>query len=237
MQFPDYKSEQKALQEGYCFVAGCDEVGVGPIAGPVVAAACILDPSTIGKYRSPNKWYYRVRDSKTTNETERESLVKEILDNTIAYGIGVVWQEEIDQINIHHAGRKAMRLAVNEMLGKIKDTKQRVKKNNGAELGVFLFVDGRFEVSECADLVKQKCVIKGDQKVLSISAASIIAKVHRDNIMKEFNAKFPSYGFAKHKGYNTKMHQDALKKMGLTSLHRRSFFKNSKLLANEKRKV
>src|SRR5437868_1952084 len=107
MRFPNFKSELKYMQKGYNFVAGCDEVGVSPLAGPVVAAACLLDPKSIGKYRSKNKWYYRVRDSKTTSPKEREILLKQILKNTLAYGVGEVWQKDIDTLNIHHASLKA----------------------------------------------------------------------------------------------------------------------------------
>src|SRR6185369_8430312 len=103
MVFPDFKNELQYLEQGYDFIIGCDEVGVSPLAGPVVAAACLLDPISIGKYRTKNKWYFRVRDSKTTNEVERQILLKEIFKNAIAYGIGAVWQKDIDKLNIHNA--------------------------------------------------------------------------------------------------------------------------------------
>lgn len=212
MRFPSFKNELKCLEEGYTIVIGCDEVGVGPLAGPVVAAACILDPDKIGKYRSKNKWYFRVRDSKTTSEEEREKLVKEIIGNSRGYGVGVVWQEDIDRLNIHHASRKAMHLAVQDLVSKVECEK------------AFIFVDGRFKIPEI--IFEQKTVVKGDESVLSISAASIIAKVHRDNIMKALHEKFPEYGFKSHKGYNTKAHQEALKKWGPSVVHRQSFCKN-----------
>ncbi|HTE48427.1 MAG TPA: ribonuclease HII [Candidatus Paceibacterota bacterium] len=221
MRFPSFSNELKYMNGGYSFVAGCDEVGVSPLAGPVVACACLLDPRSIGKYRSKNKWYYRVRDSKTTNEIEREVLVGQILKNTLAYGVGEVWQEEIDKLNIHKASLKAMRLATEELLAKIAQFEIKSHK-------ILLFVDGRFKVPEpesCGIELDQKSVLKGDSSILSISAASIIAKVHRDNIMKEQDSKFPQYSFARHKGYNTKEHQNAILKHGVTELHRRSFFK------------
>jgi ribonuclease HII len=211
MRFPDFKNELKYLKKGFDLVAGCDEVGMGPLAGPVVAAACILDPKSIGKYRTRNKWYHRVRDSKTINEGEREVLQKEILKNCLAYGVGEVWQEEIDQLNIHHASLLAMRRAVEGLLEKIKGEK------------VFLLVDGRFKIPEI--LVEQKAVIDGDALILSISAASIIAKVHRDKIMHLLHQKFPQYGFKNHKGYSTREHKVALKKWGISQVHRKSFVK------------
>src|SRR5438477_2265068 len=121
MKFPSFNNELKCLNEGYEYVAGCDEVGVAPLAGPVVAAACILNKDSIGKYRSRNKWYARVRDSKTTSEEEREILLKEILKNCVAYGVGEVWQEDIDRLNIHHATLLAMQLAILELRRKIED--------------------------------------------------------------------------------------------------------------------
>ena len=219
MRFPSFKNEQKYINDGYHFIIGCDEVGVSPLAGPVVAAACILNPSSIGKYRTKNKWYYRVRDSKTTNEKERQILVSQILENTLAYGVGVVWQEDIDKLNIHNATLKAMKLAIEQLLQKIT-----LKPQNK----ILVFIDGRFKIPGIVldDIfLGQKNVIAGDSIVLSISCASIIAKVHRDNIMKELDLKFPKYGFANHKGYSTKEHQEALKKLGVTKFHRRSFFK------------
>lgn len=219
MRFPTFKNELKYHSLGYRYVAGCDEVGVSPLAGPVVAAACLLDPASIGKYRSRNKWYYRVRDSKTTSEEERQVLLKEILENTLCYGVGVVWQEDIDRLNIHNASLKAMELASRELISKI-------TKDGGSQKIIF-FVDGRFRIKnlDMGEVVPdQECVVKGDCDILSISAASIIAKVHRDNIMRELDGKFPEYGFKRHKGYNTREHQSAIKKHGLTPFHRRSFF-------------
>src|SRR3989338_9550547 len=176
MQFPDFKSELECFEKGYSLVLGCDEAGRGPVAGPVVAAACVLNRETIGKYRSKNKWYYRVRDSKTTTPEERKILVKEIFEHTLAYGVGEVWHEEIDKINIHQASLLAMRRAVEDLLQKAKSVKQKA----------FLFVDGRFLLPDKPARLgrsggggregfelDQKAVIHGDAKVLSIAAASI----------------------------------------------------------------
>jgi ribonuclease HII len=222
MQFPTFKNELEYLNKGYAYVGGCDEVGVGPVAGPVVAAACVIDPSCIGTYRSKSKWYYRVRDSKTTNEKEREQLLQEILSHCVTYGIGEVDPAKIDEINIHQASLFAMKLAIEDMTKKLK-----VKA--GESQNLFLFIDGRFVVKDLNSetvQVEQKAVIDGDALVLSISAASIIAKVHRDDILKEYDKKLPDYGFAKHKGYNTKEHRKAILEHGITEFHRRSFLKN-----------
>lgn len=222
MQFPSFKTELDFLQNGFSHVAGCDEVGVGPLAGPVVAAACIIDPSCIGSYRSKNKWYYRVRDSKTTSEKEREQLVEEIISHCVAYGTGEADPQTIDEINIHHAALLAMKRAVESMLGKLAG-------EHPQDMNLCLLVDGRFVVKnlESGKLsITQQAVVDGDASILSISAASIIAKVHRDNILKEYDRKMPGYGFAKHKGYNTKEHRQAIIANGVTEVHRRSFLKN-----------
>lgn len=216
MKFPDFKNELLYSAQGFLPV-GCDEVGVAPLAGPVVAAACMLDKNSIGKYRSKTKWYARVRDSKTTNEEEREILLQKILPHCIAYGVGEVWPEEIDKLNIHHASRKAMKLAVEQLISNLKDKKTVENKK------IFIIIDGRFKIPDIE--FEQKTVVKGDLKVLSIAAASIIAKVHRDNIMRELDQKFPNYGFKNHKGYGTKQHYNAIEKHGICDIHRRSFVK------------
>lgn len=220
MIFPTFKTEQTYLEKGFQFVAGCDEVGVGPIAGPVVAAACVIDPECIGQYRSKNKWYYRIRDSKTTGEKERGLILAELTPHCLSFGIGEVWPSEIDSINIHQASLLAMKIAIEQMTGKLKEK---------ALKSIFVLLDGRFVIKNIDSggfTLNQKAVVDGDAKILSISAASIIAKVHRDNILKEFDRKFPDYGFAKHKGYNTKEHRKAIVENGVTDFHRKSFLKN-----------
>ena len=220
MLFPSYKNELEYLKKGYDLIVGCDEVGAGPVAGPVVSAACVIDPSCIGDYRSKNKWYYRVRDSKTVNENEREALVKEIISHCVTYGVGEVWPDEIDRINIHQAKLLSTKKAIQQLFEKL----------SGREAAkAMVFIDGIFTIKSL-DLplfnVEQKAVIGGDAKILSISAASIIAKVHRDRILKEYDLKMPEYGFAKHKGYNTKEHQKAIMTHGISDFHRKSFLKN-----------
>jgi ribonuclease HII len=205
MKFPTYKHETQKILEGFINVAGCDEVGIAPLAGPVVAAAVILDPESIGKQRSKSKWWYRVRDSKTTNELEREQLVEFIKDHSIDFSVGVVARETIDEINIHQAGMLAMKKSVDGL------------KQSPA----FLFLDGIHKIKNI--LIPQLAVISGDEKILSISAASIVAKVARDKILKNLDELYPQYGFIKHKGYPTRQHKAALLKYGVTPEHRLSF--------------
>ena len=153
-----------------------------------------------------------MRDSKTISEKEREILAKEIKKNAVTCGIGVVSEKEIDKINIHHASLLAMRRAVNKIIFK----KPRLGK-------LFVLIDGKFKIPNLQ--MPQQAIINGDALSLSISAASIIAKTHRDAIMRELDKKFPKYGFAKHKGYKTKEHQKALWKWGPSPVHRKTFIK------------
>jgi len=218
MKFPTFKNELECLAKGYTLASGCDEVGVAPVAGPVVAAAVVIDPKTISGYRSKSKWYYRVRDSKTTYEDERPELAEEIKAHCLAYGIGEVAPTEIDQINIHHASLLAMKNAVLATLQKLEDL---------AQHRIFLFLDGRFVIKDLAlPNLSQKAVVDGDALILSISAASIIAKVYRDDLLRKMDLQYPQYGFARHKGYNTKEHQAAIRKFGPSEFHRKSFLKN-----------
>src|SRR3989338_6364017 len=205
MRFPTYKYETQKNARGFTLVAGCDEVGIGPLAGPVVAATVILDPASIGKQRSKNKWWYRVRDSKTSTEKERAGLVNFVKDHCIDLGVGIISHETIDEINIHQASLLAMRKSV-EALKHQPD---------------YLFLDGVRKVKHF-DFAQQP-VIDGDMKILSISAASIVAKVARDKILAELDELFPVYGFVRHKGYGTSAHCAALKKFGVSPVHRQSF--------------
>ena len=155
MQFPTYKYEKQKYEQGFIRVAGCDEVGIGPLAGPVVAATVILDPESIGKQRSKSKWWYRVRDSKTTNEQERDELVNFVKDHCIDFAIGIVGHETIDEINIHQAAMLAMEKSVSDL----------------KQIPDFLFLDGIYKLPKLH--INQQAVISGDEKILSISAASI----------------------------------------------------------------
>ncbi len=215
MQFPTYKREEEKIQNGFDFIIGCDEVGAGPLAGPVVAAACILKSETIGDRRTSDKWYYRVRDSKTVSEKEREELAVVIKQNCLCYAVSEVDSREIDDINIHNASLLAMHRAVSSLLEQLNT--QDIKK-------IFVFVDGKFRIKGLS--LEQEPVISGDSEILSIAAASIIAKVHRDGLLRNIDKVFPNYGFAKHKGYGTREHIQAIQKNGVLGIHRKSFLKN-----------
>ena len=181
--------------EQYQYVAGVDEVGRGPLAGPVVTAAVILDPA------NPIEG---LADSKKLSEKRREEMAEQIKEKALAWAIGRAEVEEIDKINILQATMQAMSRAVG-YLSRQPD---------------FVLVDG----NRCPELsCPSEAVIKGDEKVEEISAASILAKVTRDSEMKEMDKKYPGYGLAKHKGYPTKVHIEALSELGITPIHRRSF--------------
>ncbi|MBI2607307.1 MAG: ribonuclease HII [Candidatus Doudnabacteria bacterium] len=206
MFFPTYKHEKQKLSQGFKIIAGSDEVGVGPLAGPVVAASVILDPESIGKRRSRNKWWYEVRDSKQLTEKQRAELVNFIKDNSLDWAVSRVEHETIDQINILQASLLAMEKSIERLKNFLPD---------------FILVDGRNQVPHLS--CPQEAIIDGDQKVLSISCASILAKVARDNLLNEFHKLYPRYGFDRHKGYPTKEHRAAIAKYGLCPIHRRSF--------------
>jgi len=175
-------------------IVGVDEAGRGPLAGPVVAAAVILSDDIIEG----------LRDSKKLSAKKREFLFKEINDKAVSVGIGIVGEKEIDKINVLAATQKAMQMA----LGRLK------QKPTSA------LIDGYKLPNQ---VIPNKGIIKGDTKVESIMAASIIAKVTRDAIMVEYDKIFPEYGFAKHKGYGTKQHFEAIYKFKATPIHRKSF--------------
>ncbi len=192
---PDFAFETSLMQRGVSPIAGVDEAGRGPWAGPVVAGAVILDPGAI-----PDG----LDDSKRLTEVQREALYEEIII-CARWGIGIADVVRVDEMNILYASLWAMGEAV-------------------AALDVqpaFVLVDG----NKLPDLngIEAKALVKGDQRSLSIAAASIIAKVTRDRMMGELDAQFPEYAFSKHKGYGTKAHQMALMSHGVTAHHRRSF--------------
>ena len=176
--------------------AGCDEAGRGCLAGPVVAAAVILDP---------NLKIEGLDDSKKLSEKQRDALELEVKEKALCYGVGVVDNQEIDEINILNASFLAMHRAVDQL------TKQ----------PEMLLIDGnRFKPYEGIEHV---CIIKGDGKYLPIAAASILAKVERDRLMKSFHEKYPNYDWLNNKGYPTPKHRAGIEKHGVTPLHRLSF--------------
>ena len=187
--------EQKHWISGKKFIAGIDEAGRGPLAGPVVSSAVIL-PQDV---ELPE-----VTDSKKISEKKRERLYDEIYDAAIAVGVGVVHEEDIDNNNVLESTYQAMRLAI----GKLSIQPD------------ILLVDGNKADIKHYD---QESIIDGDQKSLSIAAASIIAKVTRDRIMRQYDIVFPIYGFAQHKGYGTKQHMDAIRTKKASPIHRKSF--------------
>lgn len=186
------------------FVAGVDEVGRGPLAGPVVAAAVILDP---------NIHIEGLMDSKKITEKKREILAKEIKEKALSWSISRVDVDEIDRINILQASLQAMTIAVSDL----------------EQQPDYVMIDGNRVPKDIT--IRSEAVVKGDDRVACISAASIIAKVARDNEMIEMDDVYPGYGLAKHKGYPTKVHIEALHKLGVTKIHRKTFGPVKKVLA------
>ncbi len=201
MLFPSLPTQPKDYFErmyygqGYQRIAGVDEVGRGPLAGPVLAAAVILPKDGIEE---------ELFDSKKISSKKREDLYEIIFSKALGVGIGIIGQEEIDLINILQATLKAMALAI-ENLPTPPD---------------FILIDG---LQGLTLPISQKPIRKGDQLSNSISAASIVAKVTRDRMMLECHQRFPQYNFAKHKGYGTKEHRIAIEKFGVCELHRKTF--------------
>lgn len=182
----------------YGTICGIDEAGRGPLCGPVVAAAVILPDEYNILY---------INDSKKLSETKREEVYKEIDKYAVAYGLGIVSPERIDEINILQATYEAMRTAIHKL-----SVTPDILLNDAVTIPM---VD-----------IKQVPIIKGDAKSQSIAAASIVAKVTRDHLMEEYDKLYPEYGFAKHKGYGTAAHIKAIKEYGPCPIHRRTFIKN-----------
>lgn len=184
--------------KNYALICGIDEAGRGPFAGPVAAGAVILD------YDDPEKEILYLNDSKQVTAKRRDLLYDEICSKAIAWGVGIVDNETIDEINILQATYKAMRMALEDLS---------VKPD-------FILADA-VHIPEVD--IPQEGIIKGDAKSVSIAAGSIIAKVTRDRIMMEYDRLYPEYGFASNKGYGTRAHIEALKKYGPTPIHRKTF--------------
>ena len=201
MIIPDFSREEKLLKKGYKYIAGVDEAGRGPLAGPVVAAAVVfLNDKTIKELIKKG-----VRDSKTLSAKKREYFYELIIEQSQDWAVGKVSEEVIDEINILEATKLAMRKAVESL----KNTPD------------FILVDGINTIEDFP--ASQIAIPKADQFVFSVSAASIIAKVTRDKILMDFDKQYPGYGFATHKGYGTKFHIEMIKKMGPCKIHRKSF--------------
>lgn len=193
-----YDIENELFDNGCKFVAGTDEAGRGPLAGPVVAAAVVL---------KNGQFIDGVTDSKKLSEKKREELFEVIKREAVAYSIKFVDETVIDEINIRNASFKAMIEAVKDL----------------SVQPEIVLVDGNAMVG--MDFVPYECVVKGDLKCNSIGAASILAKVARDRYMTEMHNLYPEYGFDKHKGYPTKLHYEMIEQYGILPIHRRSFLK------------
>ncbi len=192
----DTSIESELFAAGHRLIAGADEVGRGAIAGPVVAAAVILNPFCVPA---------GINDSKQLTKLQRERLFEQITGSALGYGIARIEHDEIDRINIHRASLAAICEAV-KALNPIPD---------------YVLIDGKFRVPQLT--CPQAAIIKGDGLSVSIAAASILAKVTRDRWMREADEQYPGYGFAQHVGYNTRLHQQALSQLGPSAIHRLTF--------------
>ena len=190
------KFEREYNEKGYDLIGGIDEAGRGPLFGPVVAACVVLPKGCLIE---------GVNDSKKLSEKKREALFDEIKEKAVAWGVGICDNNVIDEINILEATRKAMHEAVCNL---------KVKPD-------YIFIDAEKHVD--TNGIPYLPIIKGDALSINIACASIIAKVTRDRMIDEFAKAYPEYGLEKHKGYGTKAHIDAIKKYGITPLHRKSF--------------
>lgn len=191
--------EADIYKSGVEYICGIDEAGRGPLAGPVVVAAVIMPKDSMIE---------GVNDSKKVSENKREMLYDKITSEAIAWGVGIIDHKKIDEINILNATKEGLTTALKEL---------NVKPDR-------ILVDALTDIDTLG--IPYTSIIKGDAKCYSIAAASIIAKVTRDRIMRKFDEVYPEYGFEKHKGYGTQIHITAIKEHGLCPIHRRSFTKN-----------
>ena len=200
-----YYLEKMLWDKGYQYIAGCDEVGRGPMAGPVVCAAVVLDKNNIIE---------GLNDSKKLTYKRREELSKIIKDKALEYKITYIDNDEVDKINVLEASRKGMTIAVNNL-----------------QHCDYVLTDcmDLYDITE-----PYETYIKADGSIASVAAASILAKVERDHYMEEMAKTYPHYGFEKHKGYVTKSHKDAIKKYGVCKLHRKTYAPVMEILNDKK---
>ncbi len=195
------EKEKQLFSQGYEFIAGIDEVGRGPLAGPVVAACVVVDKN----FDISTSELEEVRDSKKLSSKKREKLFGVIRKNVVAVGIGSCSSQTIDKINILQASLLACKRSLEQL---------NIKPN-------YVLIDGKYKIPKIN--LPQETIIGGDNKIFSIAAASIIAKVSRDYTMTQADQKFPQYGFASHKGYGTKFHIESINMFGICPIHRLSF--------------
>ena len=215
------KYENKKLAEGFQFIVGCDEVGRGSLAGPVVAAAVVFDRL---KIKDKGLRIVDIKDSKLLTAGKREELADNIKTYSLSWSIGEVSSAVVDKINIHNATLLAMQKAVENLFAVMPGKYKQIKTGWENPSKTFIFIDGRFIIPGIKH--KQQAIVGGDNKILSVAAASIVAKVYRDELMRNLDMQYPKYGFATHKGYGTLHHRKMIKKYGLSPIHRASFCKN-----------
>lgn len=238
---PNFNEEKNLWSRGCEWVIGLDEAGKGPLAGPVTAAAVVVRKTLISKSQFP-----KINDSKKLTERQRKFFYGIITHHDAIYwGVGIVSEKTIDNINILQASKLAMQKALGNLERKYSlklGLNPQKKIGKGAKDGLchnlrrcgnygtgesFLLIDGNFKINS---IVPQKSIVRGDEKVFSIAAASIIAKVTRDMIMQKIHRKYPEYGFDRHKGYGTALHIKRLASLGPCKIHRKSFFPVSDLI-------
>ena len=203
----NWQYEKELFDEGYNIVCGVDEVGRGPLVGPVVTACVVLPKDFVLE---------GLTDSKKLSEKKRDKFYDYIINNAVAYSVGECSADEIDKYNILEATKIAMKRAIDK-----------VNKQVGID---YVLIDGnmKFEFD-----YKYKSIVKGDSKSISIAAASVVAKVTRDKMMYELDEKYPMYGYAKHKGYPTKAHLEAISKYGIIDGYRKSYGPVQEILNKE----
>ncbi len=194
---PRLEFEHLIWSKGYANIAGIDEAGCGPLAGPVVAAAVVFPAYS---------YISDIRDSKKLSARQREAFFPQIIESALSFGIGIVHHQEIDRINIRQATFKAMKMALGGL-----------KLKPG-----YLLIDG-YELP--GSIYQQEAVVDGDDHCFTIAAASVLAKVTRDRLMVDYHEQYPQYGFDRHKGYGTKLHREMIKKYGPCPIHRQTFIR------------
>lgn len=202
----NFHYEKKKFKDGFEIVIGCDEAGRGALAGPVVSAAVMVDL----RCKIFETRFKDIRDSKLLSARKREELDK-IVKANFKYAIGVASEQEVDEINIHKASLLSMKRAIFKLL----------KIDSSETSKIHIAIDGKFTIPSIN--ISQEAIVDGDNKIFSIAAASIVAKVYRDGLMLKLHEQYPQYGFNKHKGYGTLHHRQMLKKHGLCSIHRKKF--------------